>query len=100
MCETPTEIHYKFCRGSKVNLVPCELSISERERYERYESMTNTGRVGSGGGGGWRKERGGEPTCAKLMGDGADEAVDLVETEGDAVILWELPYSCPRPRSL
>ena len=34
-----------------------------------------------------KKERGGEPTCAELIGDGADEAVDLFEAEDDVVLI-------------
>jgi hypothetical protein len=37
-----------------------------------------------------KEERGGEPTCAELIGDGADEAVDLFEAEDDVVLIREV----------
>jgi len=48
-----------------------------------------------------KEKRGGEPTCAELIGDGADEAVNLFEAEDDvvligkiAVVLLSLSVSC------
>jgi hypothetical protein len=34
-----------------------------------------------------KEERGSEPTCAELIGDGADEAVDFFEAEDDVVLI-------------
>jgi hypothetical protein len=34
-----------------------------------------------------KEERGSEPTCAELIGDGADEAVDLFEAEDDVMLI-------------
>jgi len=64
----------------------------------KYEGRTNAERVGIEGEDGEKKGVSPRvPSLPSSFGDGADEAVDLVKTEGDAV-LWELPYSCPRPR--
>jgi hypothetical protein len=36
------------------------------------------------------KEESGKPACAKLIGDGADEAVDLFEAEDNMVLIGEV----------
>jgi hypothetical protein len=37
-----------------------------------------------------KEERSGETTCAELLGDGLDEAVDLVEPEDDVVVMGKV----------
>jgi hypothetical protein len=34
-----------------------------------------------------KEERGGKATCGEFLGDGADEAVDLLETEHDVAVM-------------
>jgi hypothetical protein len=50
------------------------------------DEATNAGRVDINGKAG-KEERGGEPTCAELIGDGADEAVDLFEAEHNVMLI-------------
>ena len=38
----------------------------------------------------WIDERSSKPTCAELIGDGADEAVYLFEAEDDMVLIGEI----------
>jgi hypothetical protein len=37
-----------------------------------------------------KKKRSGGTTCTELLGDGVDEAVDLVEPEDDAVVIGKV----------
>jgi len=53
------------------------------------DKATNTRRVDIEGKAG-KKEGGSEPTCAELIGDGPDEAIDLFETEDDVVLIGEV----------
>jgi hypothetical protein len=50
------------------------------------DKAANTRRAGKAG----KEERGSEPTCAKLIGDGADEAIDLFEAKDDVVLTGEV----------
>jgi hypothetical protein len=36
------------------------------------------------------KERSGETTCTELLGDGVDDAMDLVEPEDDMVVMGKV----------
>jgi hypothetical protein len=105
--KTPTETHGKFRGRSKAGLFsPCVFRVRRRKRNtstkKGLDEATDAGRVDIDGKTG-KEERSGESTCAELIGDGADEAVDLVETEDNvmligevAVILLAFVMSCDR----
>jgi hypothetical protein len=60
---------------------------------EYNNEAANTRRAGKAG----KEERGSEPTCAKLIGDGPDEAKDnVVLTRGgrDSCSRWMLKLKC------
>lgn len=46
----------------------------------------------------WIRGRGSEPTCAKLVGDGADEAIDLFGAEDNVVLIGDSCNSSLRSR--
>ena len=57
-----------------------------KERLDKSANARRTDIEGKAG----KEERGGEPTCAELIGDGADEAVDLFKAEDDVVLIGEV----------
>jgi hypothetical protein len=72
---------------------PCVFHVRRRKQNtsmkKSLDKAANTRRVDIEGKAG-KKERGSEPTCAELIGDGADEAVDLFEAENDVVLIGEM----------
>jgi hypothetical protein len=92
--KTPTETHGKFGGRSKAGLfAPRIFRVRRRKRNtstkKSLDEATNAGRVDIDGKTG-KEKRSGESTCAELVGDGADEAVDLVETEDNVMLIGEV----------
>ena len=73
--------------------MPCTLSVRRWKRNAgAKESLNETtdGRRIDVEGERREKKRSGETTCAELLGDGVDEAVNLVEPEDDVVVMGKV----------